>query len=104
MKEQISTRLGVAHVRDTMMQFITGTITRQQAMESLQIGKSRLYELRTSYLKAKAEGKDGTSRRGHDDLREQCDRGELRAFRKRKGRREVTAVLSGCPHFVKRQR
>lgn len=58
MKEQISTRLGVAHVRDTMMQFITGTITRQQAMESLQIGKSRLYELRTSYLKAKAEGKE----------------------------------------------
>ena len=38
MKQQISNRLGVAHVRDTMMQFITGAITRQQAMESLQVG------------------------------------------------------------------
>ncbi len=56
MKQQISTRLGVAHVRDTMMQFVTGAITREQAMESLQVGQSQLYCLRTSYLAARAEG------------------------------------------------
>ena len=57
MKKQIANRLGVAHVRDTMEQFISGKITREQAKESLQIGKSQLYELRTSYLAAKASGK-----------------------------------------------
>ena len=56
MKQQIANRFGVAHVRDTMMQFVTGSITRQQAMESLQVGQSQLYALRTSYLKAKSEG------------------------------------------------
>ena len=56
MKQQIANRLGVAHVRDTMIQFVTGSITRQQAMESLQVGQSQLYALRTSYLKAKSEG------------------------------------------------
>ena len=57
MKQQILNRLGVAHVRDTMMQFVTGAITRQQAMESLQIGQSQLYSLRTSYLAARAQGR-----------------------------------------------
>lgn len=57
MKKQMANRLGVAHVRDTMMQFVTGAITREQAMESLRIGKTRLYDLRTSYLAARAEGK-----------------------------------------------
>ena len=57
MKKQILGRLGVAHVRDAMMQFTIGEITRQQAMESLQIGQSQLYALRTSYLAAKAAGK-----------------------------------------------
>ena len=56
MKQQISNRLGVAHVRDTMMQFVAGAITRQQAMESLQGGQSQLYSLRTSYLAARAGG------------------------------------------------
>ena len=56
MKEQIANRLGVAHVRDTVKQFVAGLVTRQQAMESLQIGRSRLYDLRTSYLAAKAAG------------------------------------------------
>ena len=56
MKQQISNRLGVAHVRDTMVQFVTGAITRQQAMESLRVGQSQLYALRTSYLAAKAQG------------------------------------------------
>lgn len=57
MKQQILNRLGVAHVRDTMMQFVTGSITRQQAMESLQIGQSQLYSLRASYLSARARGR-----------------------------------------------
>ena len=56
MKEQIANRLGVAHVRDTVKQFVAGLVTWQQAMESLQIGRSRLYDLRTSYLAAKAAG------------------------------------------------
>ena len=57
MRQQIANRLGAAHIRDTVQQFVAGEIDRHQAMESLQIGKSQLYELRTSYLAAKAEGK-----------------------------------------------
>lgn len=56
MKQQINNRLGVGHVRDTIVQFVTGAITRDQAMESLQIGRSRLYEMRTSFLAARAAG------------------------------------------------
>ena len=56
MNTQIFNRLGVAHVRDTMEQFVNGTLTRGQAMDSLRIGHSRLYELRTSYLAARAAG------------------------------------------------
>ena len=57
MKQQIANRLGAAHIRDTMMQFIAGSMTREQAMASLEIGKSRLYELRTSFLAARASGR-----------------------------------------------
>ena len=57
MRKQIANRLGAAHIRDTVQQFVAGEIDRHQAMESLQIGKSQLYELRTSYLAAKAAGK-----------------------------------------------
>lgn len=60
MKQQMATRLGVAHVRDTVMQFVAGEITREQAMESLRVGRSRLYDLRTSYLAARAEGRGDT--------------------------------------------
>ena len=56
MKQQIANRLGVAHVRDTVMQFADGSMTREQAMDSLGVGKTRLYELRTSFLAAKASG------------------------------------------------
>ena len=56
MKRQISTRLGVAHIRDTMEQFVDGLIDAQSAMEDLGIGKTRLYELRTAYLNAKSGG------------------------------------------------
>lgn len=57
MKQQVKNRLGAAHVRDTLEQFVSGRITRFQAMDSLQIGKSQLYELKTKYLAARAEGK-----------------------------------------------
>ena len=57
MRKQIVNRLGAAHIRDTVQQFVAGEIDRHQAMESLQIGKSQLYELRTSYLAAKTAGK-----------------------------------------------
>lgn len=57
MKQQILSRLGVAHVRDTIEQLVTGSISREQAMESLRIGKSQLYALRTSYLAARASGR-----------------------------------------------
>ena len=57
MRKQIANRLGAAHIRDTVQQFVAGEIDRHQAMESLQIGKSQLYELRTSYLAARAAGK-----------------------------------------------
>ena len=59
MKMQLSNRLGVAHVRDTVMQLTAGTITFAQAMESLQVKKTRLYELKASYLAARAAGKGG---------------------------------------------
>ena len=39
MKQQIANRLGVAHVRDTIIQLVAGSITREQVMESLEIGK-----------------------------------------------------------------
>ena len=57
MRQQIANRLGAAHVRDTVMQFVDGSMTREQAMESLSVGKTRLYELRTSFLAARAAGK-----------------------------------------------
>lgn len=56
MKQQIANRLGVAHVRDTIMQLTAGSITREQAMETLGIGKTRLYELRSSFIAARAVG------------------------------------------------
>lgn len=49
MKHQIANRLGVAHVRDTIIQLVAGSITREQAMESLEIGKTRLYELNPTF-------------------------------------------------------
>ena len=56
MKQQIANRLGVAHVRDTVMQLVAGSVTREQAMGDLQIGRTRLYELKASYLAARASG------------------------------------------------
>ena len=57
MRKQIINRLGVAHIRDTLKQFVAGEIDRFQAMDSLRIGKSQLYELKTSFLAAKSAGR-----------------------------------------------
>ena len=54
MKMQLSKRLGVAHVRDTVMQLVAGEIEFAQAMAELQVGKTRLYELKASFLAARA--------------------------------------------------
>ena len=42
MRKQIINRLGAAHIRDTLKQFVAGEINRFQAMDSLRIGKSQL--------------------------------------------------------------
>jgi transposase InsO family protein len=57
MKRQIGCRLGVAHVQDVMRQVCDRTISIEQACESLGVGATRLYELRSGYLKARAEGR-----------------------------------------------
>jgi transposase InsO family protein len=56
MKEQLCSRLGLAHVRDVLQQVCDRTITVEQACASLGMAKTRLYELRGSYVKARAEG------------------------------------------------
>ena len=56
MKRQMKHRLGVAHVCDTVRQFSEGCISLDQAIIELGIGKSRLYQLRTEFLAAKARG------------------------------------------------
>ena len=43
MRERTANRLGVAHVRDTVKQFVAGSVTREQAMKPLQIGLPHLY-------------------------------------------------------------
>ena len=56
MKKQIINRLGVAHVRDTVKSFSEGSISLAQALSELDIGKTRLYELKRDFLCAKAMG------------------------------------------------
>ena len=57
MKEQIGSRLGLPHVHDVLKQVCERTISVEQACESLGVAKTRLYELRSGYLKAWAAGK-----------------------------------------------
>jgi transposase InsO family protein len=56
MKKQIGSRLGLAHVHDVLKQVCEGAVTVDQACDSLGVGKTRLYELRNRYLKARATG------------------------------------------------
>lgn len=57
MKDQIGSRLGLPHVHDVLKQVCERTISVEQACESLGIAKTRLYELRSGYLEARATGK-----------------------------------------------
>lgn len=64
MKKQIGSRLGLAHVQDVLKQVCERELSIEQACESLGIGKSRLYTLRSEYLKARAAGHGGDWRPG----------------------------------------
>ena len=57
MRKQIINRLGVADIRNTLATFCKGTLSSDQACEALGIGKTRLYQLRSDFLLAKASGK-----------------------------------------------
>jgi len=56
MKNQLGSRLGLAHVHDVLQQVCDRTISVEQACDSLGVAKTRLYELRSGYLKARAAG------------------------------------------------
>jgi len=56
MKRQLISRLGLAHIQDVFRQVCDRTITVDQACASLGLGKTRLYELRSDYLKARSSG------------------------------------------------
>jgi transposase InsO family protein len=64
MKKQIGTRLGLAHINDVLKQVCEESMTVKQACESLGLGKTRVYELRSSYLKARAADRLDTWRPG----------------------------------------
>ena len=57
MKEQIGSRLGLPHVHDVLKQVGERTLSVEQACASLGVAKTRFYELRSNYLKARAPGK-----------------------------------------------
>lgn len=57
MKKQIRSRLGLAHVHDVLKQVCEGTMTVPQGCDSLGVSKTRLYELRSGYLEARAAGR-----------------------------------------------
>ena len=56
--------MGLPHVHDVLKQVCERTITVEQACASLRIAKTRLYELRGDYLKARAAGNADTWRPG----------------------------------------
>ena len=64
MKNPISSRLGLAHVHDVLKQVCDGAMTVAQACDSLGVCKTRLYELRSDYLEARAEGRADSWRPG----------------------------------------
>ena len=52
-KRQLAARLTAELIRDAIKRFSEGTISADEAMELLEIGRARLYELRTAYLSSK---------------------------------------------------
>ena len=57
MKTQIRKRLGLPHIRNVLAQFCEGSMNRDQACSSLGISTTRLYELRSEFLLARAQGR-----------------------------------------------
>ena len=53
-RRQLSARLVPELVRDVLDRFVRGELTCSEAMDSLEVKRSRLYTLRTEFLKAKA--------------------------------------------------
>lgn len=71
MRKQLANRLALPHVKDTMEQFIAGLVPAAAAAGSLGISRSRLYQLKAGYLRARAEGRLRTwtpGRSGGDHL------------------------------------
>jgi len=56
MKKQIGSRLGLPHVKDVLKRVCDRELSIEQACESLGVGKSRLYTLRSEYVKKRAAG------------------------------------------------
>ena len=57
MKKQLSNRLALPDVLNTMEQFTAGQVAAQAAAASLGISRSRLYQLKADYLRVRAEGR-----------------------------------------------
>ena len=58
MKQQISKRRGIPHIRHTLEQFNRGIITTEEAMIDLDISRSRLFELRRQWLACLRRGEE----------------------------------------------
>lgn len=56
-KRQLGARLAPELVRDTLQRFSEGLISADEAGEILELGRTRLYELRTAFLAAKGQEK-----------------------------------------------
>jgi hypothetical protein len=57
MQHQINNRLCAPFIHDVMARFCNQTLDAKQAAQKIGVSRSRLYELRTEYLHAKAEGR-----------------------------------------------
>lgn len=57
MKRQLPNRLALPDVVNTLEQFVLGQVAALDAAASLGISRSRLYQLKTEYLRARAEGR-----------------------------------------------
>lgn len=57
MNRQLSNRLAPPDIRDTLEQFVAGRVAAPAAAAALGISRSRLYQLKTDYLRARVEGR-----------------------------------------------
>jgi hypothetical protein len=57
MKQQISKRLCAPLVHDALECLCNGTLEAMEAAQRLSVSRSRIYQLRGDYLRARAEGR-----------------------------------------------